>query len=283
MPSTKAGDQQTLDVRRLRRDPHGVFFGRREILHDAAARFHRRRDQALIDQRLLNDYIGLTQRLIDRALIAACPFHDDVIGRILVKLRRARFGGFFGIDHHRQRLIIDFDQPHRILSNIAVLSDDHRHTRASESHFVAFQHVRRVDVVLDAARLPGTRQRRNTREILPREHTDHAGNSLRRVGIDRLDPRMSVRTAQNSRVGHAQQLNIINIFGLTCDQAWVFAALNWRTNHTHISLRPSSRRRSAPPRRYSGSRCSGTDCPPNHDESRPRSGADCPSAAPPTP
>jgi hypothetical protein len=68
---------------------------------------------------------------------------------------------------------------------------------------VDLERSRRVDEVLDAARLPGTRERRQVLEVLPGEDGDHArvGGGLRRV--DARDPGVRVRRAQDRHVGHS--------------------------------------------------------------------------------
>ena len=57
------GHQQAHDVRRLRGHPDRVLAGRRLVLRRRAAGLHRRRDQALVDEALLDHDLGLGQRL----------------------------------------------------------------------------------------------------------------------------------------------------------------------------------------------------------------------------
>jgi hypothetical protein len=51
----------------------------------------------------------------------------------------------------------------------------------------------------------------------------------RDLGVDAIDARMSIGTAQDRHVEHAGELNIIDIGGLASNQARIFTPFDWRT------------------------------------------------------
>jgi hypothetical protein len=60
--------------------------------------------------------------------------HDDVVWRVLVKLRCARRDRFPRVDDHRQLLEVDLDRLERVIGLIDAVRDDHRHRIADVAH-----------------------------------------------------------------------------------------------------------------------------------------------------
>ena len=106
-PGHERGQQQPLDVRRLARHPDRVLLGARVVPADVAPDLHRVRDEAVVDEALLDDDLGVRERGVGAVLVADGPLEHDVVGRVLVELRRARLGGLLGVDDRRQRLPVD--------------------------------------------------------------------------------------------------------------------------------------------------------------------------------
>ena len=91
-----------MHMRRLRGDPEGVVPRSRIVARHRAARFHRRRDQPLVDDVEIRGDLGIGQRLIDDlGVLAAGPFEHDIVRRFFVELWSSRFGGLLAVDHHR--------------------------------------------------------------------------------------------------------------------------------------------------------------------------------------
>ncbi len=99
--------QQPLDVRRLARHPDRVLVGARVVPADVAADLHRVRDQAVVDEALLDDDLGVGEGGVGAVLVADGPHEHDVVGGVLVELRRARLGRLLGVDDGGQRLPVD--------------------------------------------------------------------------------------------------------------------------------------------------------------------------------
>ena len=150
----EGGQQQPLDVRRLARHPDRVFLGARVVPADVAADLHRVRDEPVVHQALLDDDLGVLERGIGAVLVADRPHEHDVVGGVLVELRRARLGRLLGVHDRRQRHVLDVDELERVLRLRRRLGDDRRDTLARPLDRVGRERARDVDVVLEAAAPP---------------------------------------------------------------------------------------------------------------------------------
>ncbi len=103
------GQQQPLDVRRLAGHPDRVLVGARVVPADVAPDLHRVGDEPLVDEPLADGDLGIGEGGIRTRLVAHVPLEHDVVGRVLVELRRAGLGRLLGIDHGRQRLPVEPD------------------------------------------------------------------------------------------------------------------------------------------------------------------------------
>ena len=84
------------------------------VLRDRGARLHGGRNQALLDDVVLDDDLRRRERRVDVAA-AHDPVERLVARHARVHLRRAGGHGLLGIDDRRQRLVVDVDQLERIL------------------------------------------------------------------------------------------------------------------------------------------------------------------------
>ena len=143
-----------------------------------------------------------------------------------MQLERAVRGRLLGVDDHVERLVVDVDQRECVLGRVAGLGHDRGDARARERDAVDLERPRRVDEVLDAARLPCARQRRQLLEVLAGEDGDDARGlrGLRRV--DALDPRVREGRAQDRDVRHPGQLEVVEVLRRAGDQARVLDALD---------------------------------------------------------
>ena len=94
--------------------------------------------------------------------VAGLPVEDVVVGLALDVV--ADDGGvgverLAGVDHRRQRLVLDVDQLQRVACRVAVLGDDERHLLTLVAHLVRGQHGLHV-----------VRQRRHPGQLQPFEH-----------------------------------------------------------------------------------------------------------------
>ena len=130
-------------------------------------------------------------------------------------------GGRQRVDHGGERVERRLDQLGRVLGGVGRVGDDHRHRLPDEAHHALGQlrPRRRVRVgVLDR-----WVQRRDGDVVGP-EHGDHAGDGPRRLEVERLDPAVGDRAAEEPDVQHAFELEVVDELGLSGEQGPVLAA-----------------------------------------------------------
>ena len=110
-----------------------------------------------------------------------------------------------GVHHRVERFVHDVDQLDRVACRVVVLGDDERDLLTVEAHLVGGEH-----------RLGVVRQRRHPRQ--PERVEDGAGDDGLdlRVGlggrrVDRDDPGVGVRAAQDRAVQHAGQVDVVDV------------------------------------------------------------------------
>ena len=79
------------------------------------------------------------------------------------------------VDDDVERLLLDLDQLERVLGRVLALRHDGGDAGARERDAVDLERPRRVDEVLDAARLPRAREGGQVLEVLAGEDGDNAG------------------------------------------------------------------------------------------------------------
>ena len=136
-------------------------------------------------------------------------------------LRRVRLERLFRIEHERQHLVVDRDQPQRFFGDVAIDGRDRRDRLADEAHRV----VERVApllgdlldlvvVLLAAGDRPGAP---DDLAVLVRDDRLHAGQRARLRRVDATDARVRMRAAQHARVEHARQLDVAGVGRLAGD------------------------------------------------------------------
>jgi hypothetical protein len=223
-PEYECRHQQAHDVRVLRGHPDRVLARRRLVRGRSAANLYRGRDQPLVDEPLLHDDLRFGQRLVGRLCVTDRPVHRDVAGCVLVQLDRTFGGCLLDVDDDVERLPVDVDQLERVLGRVLALGHDCGDAGACKRDAIDLERPRRVDEVLDAARLPRARQRGQVLEVLAGEDGDYARRRCRLRRVDALDAGVRVGRAQDRHVGHPRQLEIVEVLGGAGDQARVLDA-----------------------------------------------------------
>ncbi len=135
-------------------------------------------------------------------------------------LRGAGLERVLGIEHERQRLVVDRNQLQGLFGRVTIDRGDRRHRLADESHGI----VERVPAVLRdlldlfvvlraAGNGPGAPE---DRAVVVRDDRLHAGHGQRLRRVDPDDARVRMRASQDARVEHAGQLDVAAVGRLAC-------------------------------------------------------------------
>ena len=200
----------------------------------------------------------------------------DVARGERVHLRRAGLHGCFGIEHRRQRFVLDLNQVERFFGRVLVdgrhrgdLVPDVTHGIDGERQVVAG--LRKI-AVPDVGKIASGHDRAHARQ--------RGGPT----GVDAHDPRMRVGAAQELPVQHPGHGDVVGVLGAAggLEQGILLRrrpAENMKLVARvfgHVSSSPWAPirgRRPGSPRRSGRSPCSGTDGRPARRGSRPRSAA----------
>ena len=126
--------------RALRADTQRVAVGCRVVARGGAARLHRGDRHPLVGYGDAGDEFGGGKDFVDAPRISlgirreARPVDGEIAGSFRPDLRRARSERRPGVDHGRQRLVLDRDQFGGVLGGGSGLGDDHRDRLADMHH-----------------------------------------------------------------------------------------------------------------------------------------------------
>ena len=139
--------------------------------------------------------------------------------------RRARGQRFFGIDHRRQGLVVDFDQVDGIASHVAVARHHSRHRFADVADLVHSQAG--VIRYFEPLHTRGAgNQPHFAFEISPRVDRDDSGMRARRRHVDRLEAGVGVHAPGKGHVQHTVELHVVNVVSAPLNESWIFLALD---------------------------------------------------------
>ena len=190
---------------------------------DDPARLERRRMAARVDDVAGHDRVGLGERAVGGRLVAGLPRRArQVVGLavlVVADQRRVVVERLAGVDDGGQRLVVDVDQLQRVARRVLVGGDDERDLLALEADLVARQHG--LGVVGDR-RHPGEPERL---EVLRGDDGGDVRVRERLGRVDRVDPRVGERAAQDRAVEHAGQPDVVEVRALAADEARVLLAL----------------------------------------------------------
>ena len=192
------------------------------VLGDRAAGLERLGAGARPAQLAPDHHIGAREVLVDRAE-CELAVHGDVCRPALGMQDgiAARPDRGLGIDHRRQRLVLDLDQLEGVLGEVAALGSDDRHGLADVAHPVE------GDAALLDRRVGETRHRARDLGDLGAGHDGcDPGQGLGAAHVDRFDPGVGVRAAQRRGVQHVRQHDVVDVAALAGEQARVLDPLH---------------------------------------------------------
>ncbi len=157
------------------------------------------------------------------------------------------------VQHRRQYLVLDLDQPRRFLGNVHRIGRHRRHGMTGVKHLVSGQDVLVQVVPVDDpfAQITGTVSGR--RHVGVGAHRMHAGDRGRSGRVDRNDAGMSMRTSQDVAVQEPRQLDVRTVTGTPChlvgsvvpDRSGpdhVVVPLGTRLDQSHVARCPAGKR-----------------------------------------
>ena len=186
-----------------------------------AAGLQRRGMHPGIEHVLGDDHVSRGEHVVGGFLVASRPV-EDPIARLAVQIvadqRGARIERGARVDDSRQRFVLDVDQFKRVAGRVPVPRDHERDLLALEPDLVGREDGLHVG---GQGGHPGEVP---PGERLPRDHGLDAGVRLRRHGVDRADPRVRQRTAQDRAVEHARQYHVVHEGALAAQEPGVLFA-----------------------------------------------------------
>ena len=215
-------DRRPDDVRGLRGHVDGQL-GRRPVeVRDGSAALDRRRMRAGVVQLKPGDDVGLLEGAVGARLVADLPVVDDVVRLVFLVVAddRSALGHRLERVHDgRQRLVLDVDRLAGVLGDVRVVRDDAGYLLTLEPDLVGRQHGLSV-----------VRQRRHPGQVagghhLAGQHQVDAGDVPGLAGVDRRDPRVRERAAQDLHVQHAWQGDVVGVVALAADEPVVLDPL----------------------------------------------------------
>ena len=239
------GDQRVhgaVRVRRLGGAPQGQLAADRVQVGDYAAGLQRRGMRAGVEHVLGHHDVGGGERGVGGGLVARLPVEDVVVGlagQVVTDHRGAGVQRPLGVDHGRQRLVLDVDELQGVAGRVAVLGDHERDLLALVADLVGGQHGLHV---------PG--QGRHPGQValgqgLAGDHRLDLGMGQRVGGVHGHDPGVRQRAAQHRAVQHARQLDVIHEPALAADEPRVLLARAVvRTHRCRAAARTRCGRRS---------------------------------------
>ncbi len=202
---------------------------------DGSTHVDRVGNEALVDDALLDHDLGAVDGCRGAVGVTDCPGEGHVVRRVLVELRGAVGGRALGVNHHGQRLPRDVDHVARVDRLLRRLGDDDRDALAGPLHVVDGQDAGRIEVVRDATHLasagasggPGAGERIELAlGVLAGEHRHDAGHGRGAGRVDGHDFRVRIRRAQDRGVGHAWELDVVEVVAGAGDEPGILGSLD---------------------------------------------------------
>ncbi|MDW8467691.1 MAG: hypothetical protein RML56_00490 [Burkholderiales bacterium] len=168
--------------------------GERRMLLDRKMR------AAFVKEHVLEDEIGVRERLLDVAELVGLQAVDVPLRAIVVDARRRRSEGLGRARDRRKRPVLHFDVRERLGAGLLVARDDRRDRVPDVADFSA---RKRILVLRDRHDAEGNRKR------LAREDEVHAGKRGGARDVHREDLGVRVRRAEQPAVRHARERQVV--------------------------------------------------------------------------
>ena len=195
-------------------DPQGQAFSAVVIMGQGRARFYRRGRMPVQAEGVVQDMVGVGKGLLNIAALKA-NMHQFVGFPLRVEQGGIRLQCPFGIDHHRQVRVLDFDKIGRLGCGVSGVGNHRGHRRSDIMHPVNRQ---AVDVGRFSPKGAGVQRMGNgpapLLDIRPGGNDAHAWVLLRRARVDTENPGVGIGTADNGHIAHVRQTHVCGVLSL---------------------------------------------------------------------
>ena len=219
-------------VRHLAGRPDRQRVVRDVVARHAAARLHGHGHVPVGHETVGHDAGRVLKRGADFADPGFEALHD-VVAPLVVHERRVRFQGSFHVGDRLQGFVLDLDEFRGVFRNVAVGRDDRGDHVADKAHLVVGQHApvarlvgrHLVRIELDAQR--GDR----VQHVMTGQHAPHPGQSRGRLDVDRPDPGVGIRTADEGDRQHVGQVQVVDVLRAAQQHARIFDPAHFGAQH----------------------------------------------------
>ncbi len=242
-------DEQPDKVRHLRRRPEGASVVVRDVVGNTAARFHRRREEALLADSLLEDDLRFGESCVNVAGGEA-DIPTDVVGTVALDQRTPWCHRLLEVHHRGKRLIVDNHKLRSVVGEVSIIGDDHGHRLARVCDFVGCDRELVRHLLLVGDKRVGDWEWRvdDGLEVRGGEHRDNALRRFRRGSVDRADASVRVRAAHDRHMRHVHEVHVVDEVAVAGDELGILATLDAGADHGGDGHRQSSTGAAAPTR-----------------------------------
>ena len=215
------GEERPVGVRGLGGQVYSHLAGRDVVIGDGPAGLHRGGVDARIVHLLAHLYLSLLERLACRLLVPRIPEEDGVI--VLAILVVADDGSTLierlpRIYYRVKGLVIHLNKLEGVLRDVGVIGHHEGDLLPLKAHLVGCEHG------LGISGEGGHPGEALLGEVITRDDRVHAGELQRGARVHTLDPRVGVRTAQDGRLQHLRQPDVVDVVSLAPDKAPILLA-----------------------------------------------------------
>ena len=198
-------------MRVLGRVPECQFAGRARPMGQRGARFHGIRDQTLLNNPLLNNYVRFLKSAID---VASCnrPVERHIVLDAGVDLWRSRLFRLFRVDHCRKRLVVHGNQIQGVRRLIRSFSNNGGHDVTNVTDHIFRDAWIWRDLEIRVGNQPGARHRiQRAFDVRSGKRSDDTRRGLGAAYVDAFDPCVRMRAAKKDHVHHAGKRVIVGV------------------------------------------------------------------------
>ena len=223
------------DVRVLAGGEEGVLVRPGVVLRHRAARLHRVRHAAVVDELERGHVMRRLEGGVHRRLVRLekAPVEAEVRGQALVHLGRARRQRRLHVQDGRKLLDVELDRLGGV-TRLGIGLGHHPGDGFADVAHHPFGEDRVARLLLRRAvaadRRPGAGQASGVAEIVAGEHPEHPGHRRRLRGVEPGDPPVRHVRAQEVHVGLPGAVDVVGVPALAGQEANVLAALQRRAD-----------------------------------------------------